>query len=405
MGQRNSTKGRMDERTYEQKMYYAICQHNMTLFRDLLKRCGKKEIDEWWCVSDNGRCREHFKAIAAAAGMGHLDFVKVLVEEKGADVNTVDKNKDTALHVVCKQGHLEIAKLLIRKYGADVNAFTSYKESPLIIASMYGHGDIVKLLCENGVNVNASGNYEWTALHHAVQQKRFDITKVLIENGADVNAVSEDDETPLYLAISHGSVSTAKLLIEYGADVNRSRLIFAACQGGYAEIVKLLIQNGAEITISNDASMLFHVSICNGIFDVVRILIEKGLDVNAAWENQRPLIVNALNQMDTVLLLFCIGRADITERMVEEYEKGGTLRTLKWIRQHDKSRRVFTPEERKFLFAFGFSLVKKFHGIGRKVFATVLPFMAYDGLFMSRMFSRGDMFKYMQHFGSQVYPW
>ena len=189
--------------------------------------------------------------------------------------------------------------------------------------------------------------------------------------------------------------------------MNRSvRLIFAACQEGYAEIVKILMQNGADIMIPNESygSTLLYVSSCGGIFDVVRVLIEKGVDVNAASENGMPPIVNALNQkqMDTFLLLFCIGRADITERMVKEDESGGIMRSLKWIRQHDRSGRVFTSEERIFLFALGLSLVMKFHGIGRKVFATVLPFMAYDGMFMSSMFSRGDVFKFLIHLGSQI---
>ena len=39
---------------------------------------------------------------------GNLEIVKLLLKQKGIDINMVDKNSDTPLHLVCKNGNLEI---------------------------------------------------------------------------------------------------------------------------------------------------------------------------------------------------------------------------------------------------------------------------------------------------------
>jgi ankyrin repeat protein len=60
---------------------------------------------------------------------------------------------ETALHLAAGEGHLEIVKLLL-EHGADVNAKTAY-ETALHLAAGEGHLEIVKLLLEHGADVNA----------------------------------------------------------------------------------------------------------------------------------------------------------------------------------------------------------------------------------------------------------
>ena len=58
--------------------------------------------------------------------------MKVLVQS-GADVNAVNRDKETALHVAANNGHVDVVKVLVQN-GVDVNAVNKDKETPLYAA-------------------------------------------------------------------------------------------------------------------------------------------------------------------------------------------------------------------------------------------------------------------------------
>ena len=61
--------------------------------------------------------------------------------------------------------------------------------------------------------------------HFIAAEKRYvDVVKVLIQNGADVNAVTKTKWTALHLAAKYGHGDTAQVLLENGADVNAVNL-------------------------------------------------------------------------------------------------------------------------------------------------------------------------------------
>ncbi|KAE8950869.1 hypothetical protein PR001_g33971 [Phytophthora rubi] len=58
--------------------------------------------------------------MVAATG-GHIDVVRFLVIDCGADVNTKDDYGRTALMVAATVGHIEVVRFLVIDCGADVN--------------------------------------------------------------------------------------------------------------------------------------------------------------------------------------------------------------------------------------------------------------------------------------------
>ena len=79
----------------------------------------------------------------------------------------------------------------------------------------------VQASISSGININEKINQlGWTALHAAVMFKQIDIVKLLIQNHADVNAKDDSGQTPLFLAVESGQTDTVDLLIENNADVN-----------------------------------------------------------------------------------------------------------------------------------------------------------------------------------------
>ena len=78
-----------------------------------------------WKYCSKTRLRECFDkagstAIISAAKNGHVDVVKVLIQN-GADVNDSDYRERTALHFAAQRGDVGVVKVLIQN-GADVNA-------------------------------------------------------------------------------------------------------------------------------------------------------------------------------------------------------------------------------------------------------------------------------------------
>jgi ankyrin repeat protein len=62
------------------------------------------------------------------------------------------------------------------------------------------------------------------------------------------------------------------------------------------ETLKLLIENGARATqFDYHGSTLFHSAVARGLIDIVRLLIQKGVDVNCSdLEGNTPLAIGIL---------------------------------------------------------------------------------------------------------------
>ena len=80
--------------------------------------------------------------------------------------------------------------------------------------------EIVRMLLAKGADARAKDRY-WgaTPLHHVSDfggdDDRSELVKLLVENGADVRAENDDGETPLHRACYGAHFDTVKLLLEY----------------------------------------------------------------------------------------------------------------------------------------------------------------------------------------------
>ncbi|CAC5383290.1 unnamed protein product [Mytilus coruscus] len=126
--------------------------------------------------------------------------------------------------------------------------------------------------------------------------------RIVSKSCADVNLADFDYEFPIYVASENRYYEIVKYLVQNGADVNKSipnmymisgcvpSLYIAAIQV-YSGIVNCLVQNGADVDITGFCNMtpLFQAS--SGGF-IVKILVESRADVNFCDNNNRsPLFV------------------------------------------------------------------------------------------------------------------
>lgn len=139
-----------------------------------------------------------------------LDAVKFLVEEKKAEVNTLNDFGDSPLSEAAELGHVELVKYLLEK-----GAMLKLKGQKVVLhgAVRGGNAEMVKILLAAGADVNEVGDLKDTALHVAAEWNEDDeISKLLLEAGADINARRLFDETPLDVAECNGASKIAAAL-------------------------------------------------------------------------------------------------------------------------------------------------------------------------------------------------
>jgi ankyrin repeat protein len=59
-----------------------------------------------------------------------------------------------------------------------------------------------------------------TLLHIACTSGKLEVVKLLIDNGADISAANLDGFTPLHIACSHGKLEVDNFLVGNGADIS-----------------------------------------------------------------------------------------------------------------------------------------------------------------------------------------
>lgn len=197
-----------------------------------------------------------------------LNLAKYLVEEKGWDVNEKNTWGGTPLFVACENGNLNMIEYLVEK-GAEIDVLDEAGVAALQRASYRGNLDVVQCLVDLGANVDVVVDNDEedvdgeTPLFWACEGKSFDVVKYLVEHGADVNKENEYGETPLFKACYSGNENIVKYLVEQGAGVNKE---------------------------SEDEETPLFFACLQGHENIVKYLVEHGADVNKATDSgETPL--------------------------------------------------------------------------------------------------------------------
>ena len=122
----------------------------------------------------------------------------------------------TGLMIGAWKGKIELMRLFVSR-GADINKLNANGESAIALAAWRGQLEAVKWLLERGARINAAAR-QWSALHYAVFAGHAEVANYLIEQGADINAQTTNGSSVLMMAVYEGHRDLAHKLIEKGAD-------------------------------------------------------------------------------------------------------------------------------------------------------------------------------------------
>uniref|UniRef100_H3BEC2 Protein phosphatase 1 regulatory subunit n=1 Tax=Latimeria chalumnae TaxID=7897 RepID=H3BEC2_LATCH len=195
--------------------------------------------------------------------------------------------------------------------------------------------DMVEFLVEHGANINQPDNEGWTPLHAAASCGFVEISSYLIKHGASVAAVNSEGELPLDVAQESAMERLLQAEIKkQGIDIEAARReeeqvmlrdarqwlnqgkggdyarhpktgatpLHVAAAKGYLEVMKLLLQAGLDVNTSDvDGWMPLHAAAHWGQEEACRLLVESLCNMEAVNKvGQTPFDV-ADDNLESVL--------------------------------------------------------------------------------------------------------
>ena len=160
--------------------------------------------------TDDGRNCLHL-----AAGYGHLNLCKTLVENHNFDVNMADNDEWTALHFSAKFGNFDLFLYFLGK-GSEIYCKTSNSENVLHLSAHEGHFDICEFVLEYFVKDYENNN---TRNQHTYNGKSYSSQVFYRYNTIFLHAMDVNGNTYLHLAAEGNQAKVCELLLKYDTEI------------------------------------------------------------------------------------------------------------------------------------------------------------------------------------------
>lgn len=202
-------------------------------------------------------------ALMIAVKNNDYDMTQLLIEN-GADMELTDKGtiKRDALTWACYKNRLEIVEMMHEEYDSriDYSVYSDYG-TPLMNAAMGNAVDVAEYLIKEGVDIKTEtfGIVKKTALDFACMFNSKDIVRLFLNRKEYSNTKYE----ALDIAVENNAIDVVKVYLEVMPElVNRNYqygyhglvpILAIAIDKNSKEIVKILVENGAEKSNSGDS--------------------------------------------------------------------------------------------------------------------------------------------------------
>ena len=237
-------------------------------------------------------------AIFDLAWLGDMKRMAEMLKTDPALVNA-QANGESVLFSAIRGGNAEVVEYLLT-HSAQLKVTGRFRQSPLQLAAYMGYADVARVLLNHGANVNEKGPWGETALHWAAVNGNTEVAALLLERGADPNSrtsshtfelnVRAENSDPVEreikwfqtLEYQRRSENVQVALPARMAFTKDDMPIHAATYWNHVDIVRLLIDNGADINRANcwGATPLHYAVVCR-YHDIVKVLLDNGADPKA----------------------------------------------------------------------------------------------------------------------------
>ncbi|CDW76924.1 nad(+) adp-ribosyltransferase-3 [Stylonychia lemnae] len=324
--------------------YAAANQCSDTLEFLIQKRCDVNNSD----IDGN-------TPLIIASTLGRLDNVKVLIQEQQRLISTLDqeaddyiqsaafnnfanhqgKGKNTPLHFASSKGHLEIVKVLIEEGNSQVDQKNTKCQTSLCLAAQQGHLKVVEYLVSKGANLHGLDKQGKSPLIHAIINGHLHIVSFLLRQGVSPNYKDASENSILHYACAYGWINIVRYLVDAGADPNSTNewkmypVLVAMLKGHFGIVDYMINLKNLDASFQDDTGKTLISQLCININEEtannLKFLLQKGKIDPTLVDSQgfSPLHHLAVNNLSSITTELIKNKAPQTKQKARYIIKNG----------------------------------------------------------------------------------
>ncbi|MCJ1401940.1 hypothetical protein MMC11_005157 [Xylographa trunciseda] len=190
-----------------------------------------------------------------AAKYDYVDVVARLLSSEAQDVNILNSDGFSALHLAAMRSSMEVVRRLV-EHGADINKASNTGSTPLLEALAIADKNLISCLLANGADYTKKDCENRNIWHFASENQSIDALLELSSLPQSVRGLVDlkdsSERTPLSIAAEIGHPEAFFLLLDLQGDEwvtdNRGRtLLHFAAMGGSIKLIEFLINRGHSV--------------------------------------------------------------------------------------------------------------------------------------------------------------
>jgi len=234
--------------------------------------------------------------LVIASSKGRLDVVRRMLGF-GAKIEAKSAMGNTSLALACKEGHAHVASYLIDECGAEINSLNNDNMTPLSHACFFAHVEAARVLLERNASVTLGNDPPIFACVQDIHNddradvdaaifwaRRLAVLRLLADQGADLDVVGEHSwRYYMHIRIIHTRTHTHTHTLTHSlTDSLICRPLVWAAQNGQVDMVAFLCESN-QVDVNaldvDNKSALSHACFYARV-DVVRSLLLHGANPN-----------------------------------------------------------------------------------------------------------------------------
>lgn len=273
---------------------------------------------------------------------GHAFFMAAILEEymmhSGKDKTVIETDINNMINALAstyiRRGYHALAEITdvfsephVKKIFEDNGIKINLSWPKVLLAEAFKDTQTYTNQIALKQTVQSELKFKFERFCSAVENNDLAAVTLAIKQGINVNIPNEMDLTPFYIAAFYGHKDIAdKIAAAKSFDINIKEIngftqLYIAAGEGHHEVVQMLLEKGADETISNPTGETpLHVAVRNNHINAVRSLLEKGANPNIKdMDGSTPLHYAASGNNTAILSLLLKYGADPHMQNVDDY--------------------------------------------------------------------------------------
>ena len=222
-----------------------------------------------------------------------------MIKKYNLDINQVENEGKTALHIAAQQGNFNNVKLLVKR-GISINQRDKNGTTALMLAAKNGHTEVITFLLNHGAKIKDKDKLNNTALFYAAGYSNVKTTQLILRHGANLYHKNITGQTPIQFAAKNINYQIVIYLIESGHHLGVTNsdyyeILLAARRDGNNKVIKIITNEKPRLLSRKELSREINAAVIAQNYELVEYLLIQGANVNYRDNGQHTPLMNAAN--------------------------------------------------------------------------------------------------------------